>query len=375
MLRARVTTLSEILALATLRQLVYPLYKHFETRVHPLRVLFIEITQRCNLECRHCGSDCSKDTKTAELSTEEWLNFFSYLGKNMDTRKTALILTGGEPTCHPDFDTLVRGLHKNNLTWAMVTNGFHLPQKRIDLINRCGIISATVSLDGLEKNHDWLRGRKGAFKRALVTIDNLLRAQKPFFDVVTCVHPGNLPELPRILELLCELGVEQWRLFSIFPKGRAAQNRELLLGPKGFKALMEFISHTRTVLKKSLPRVLFSCEGYLPEAWDRQVRDDPYFCRAGISIGSVLCDGSISACPNISRQLVQGNIRDDDLLSVWESRYQKFRNRDWMKKGPCEHCNQWNSCKGNSIHLWDENSGHTALCTYEHVSDLPKKSL
>ena len=351
--------------MSKLRHFLHPIYRRLETNVHPLRYLFVEITQRCNLRCRHCGSDCTRDTQFDELSTDEWLDFFAYLNRRVNTRKVLLIVTGGEPSCHPEFDRILDGLRRNDLAWGMVTNGFSLSPDNVRKIVEHGVSTMTVSVDGLEASHDWLRGRKGSFRRAVAGLEQLVAARLPFLDVVTCVHPRILDELPQVRRLLMDIGVPAWRLFSIFPKGRARENRELLLDADGFRHMLDFIRASRTELKGSGFVTQFSCEGYLPEELDKQVRDEPYFCRAGISIGSVLCDGSISACPNISRELIQGNIRDDDFVDVWENRFQAYRDRAWMQEGPCVDCQHWKRCKGNSMHLWDDQVGHTGLCTFD----------
>ena len=353
--------------MSILRRILYPAYRHLETKVHPLRYLFIEITQRCNLQCRHCGSDCSQSTHFDELTTSEWIQFFQYLGEHADTRQVVLVITGGEPLCHPEFPRILESIKKNGLAWGMVTNGYSLDIKKLNTLLRYGVQSITVSLDGLEDTHNWLRGRKNSFKRAKSALELLAKAPIPFVDVVTCVHPGNLKELPQVRQVIEDTGVRHWRLFSIFPKGRAQESGELILDTQGFQDLLAFIKETRQKESKGGFTTQFCCEGYLPPEVDKQVREEPYFCRAGISIGSVLCDGSISACPNISRSLIQGNIRTDDFLSVWENNFKKFRDRSWMKKGPCKSCDKWKNCLGNSMHLWDEERGHTVRCSYHDV--------
>ena len=351
-----------------LQRALHPLIKRLETTVHPLRYLFVEVTQRCNLACRHCGSDCGREPNERELTTEQWLGFFDTLGAHVDRRSVVLVLTGGEPFCHPRLDDLLDGIARNGLAWGMVTNGYALSPKGLARLLERGISSITVSLDGLRESHDWLRRREGSFDRAVAGIGNLARAPIPYFDVVTCVHPRNLAELPGVADLLTGLGVPAWRLFSIFPKGRAAQNRELMLPPEGFRQMMAFIAEERSRRGDEGISIQYSCEGYMPTALDRQVRDQPYFCRAGINIGSVLCDGSIAACPNISRSLVQGNILTDDLAAVWEERFAPYRDRSWMRTGPCVGCAEWKRCLGNSLHLWDDEAGQTALCTFRTVS-------
>jgi radical SAM protein with 4Fe4S-binding SPASM domain len=358
-----------------MRRLLHPLYRHLESSVRPLRYLFIEITQRCNLRCRHCGSDCTRDSRFAELTTEEWLRFFAFLGERVDPRKMVLVITGGEPLCHPDLDRLLEGLAKNRLAFGLVSNGFALSEANVARLAQAGLSSMTISLDGLQASHDWLRGVPGSFARALSGIERAVSVGLPFFDVVTCVHPGNLPELAALADLLKERGVPAWRLFSIFPKGRARENRDLILSQEEFCRLLDFIRAERARQRQSglSFSVQFSCEGYLPAALDRQVRDEPYFCRAGISIASVLCDGAISACPNLPRSLVQGNIRGDDLLQVWEQRFAPFRDRSWMRQGTCAACPEWSRCLGNSLHLWDEERRQPARCTWQCTRGMDSK--
>lgn len=350
-----------------LQRRLFPLYKRLERHVHPLRYLFIEITQRCNLSCLHCGSDCGPSAAEAELTTEEWLSFFGALAARMDPSKFLLVLTGGEPFVRPEFDRIMEGLAANHLTWGMVSNGYAVTRSNMAKAMGCGLSSMTISLDGLGASHNWLRGRPDAFRRACRGIEQALAADLPFFDVVTCVHPGNLDELPAVFELLKRMGVRAWRLFAIFPKGRAKDDARLLLDAAGYRALMGFVAAARKQVEGSDFSVQFSCEGYFPAALDASIRDDPYFCRAGISIGSVLCDGSIMACPNISRSLVQGNIRRDDFATVWETEFGPFRDRGWMRTGECLDCVEWAKCQGGSMHLWDDGEQRTCLCTFKAV--------
>jgi radical SAM enzyme (rSAM/lipoprotein system) len=345
-----------------LQRILYPLYQRLERRAVMLRYLFIEITQRCNLACLHCGSDCGKEPRANELTADEWVRFFDYLAARVDTSRLVLVITGGEPLCAPGLKTVLAGLARRRLAWGMVSNGWALDEATMTNLMAHGLQSLTLSLDGLGDTHDWLRGRDGSFTRVLAAIRVAVRAQPHFFDVVTCANPRNLDQLPALRDLLGELRVPAWRLFSIFPRGRARNHPGLQLDNDGLNRLLRFIADERHRAAGQGPAIQWSCEGFLPPSLDRQVRDQPYFCRAGINIGSVLCDGSIAACPNISRSLVQGNVRDDDFVEVWEQRFAAFRDRAWMAKGACAGCADWKRCQGNSLHLWDEENGGTLLC-------------
>ncbi len=349
-----------------LRDLVHPLYRRLETRVHPLRYLFLEVTSRCNLRCRHCGSDCDRTPREGELTTGEWLAVVDRIADGFDPRSLVLVITGGEPLCRPDLDDILARIQARGLAWGMVTNGQALGPAALQHLLGRGLRSLTVSLDGLRTTHDALRGGPGAFDRAIRAIraaaEAHARGALPFTDVVTCAHPANLDELLAVRALLEATGVPAWRLFPIFPRGRARQNEDLLLAPAQLRALLEFVAASRRRRTGTL-RVDLSCEGYLPPAVDRAVRDEPYFCRAGVSVASVLCDGAIGACPSVSRALVQGNVRTDDLVEVWERRFAPHRDRAWMRTGACAACADFGRCLGNSLHLWDAETGTIGCCT------------
>lgn len=340
----------------------WPLYRRLETAAHPLRYLFLEVTQRCNLACLHCGSDCGRDPAREELTTAEWLALLDYLAARYPRDQMLLAVTGGEPLCAPEFDALLESLGKHRFRWGMVSNGWALTTKRMTRLLRSGLRSLTISLDGLQASHDWLRGVEGSYDRAVAALRHAVTAPGLVLDVVTCVTPRSLEELPALRQVLLELGVRDWRLFPISPIGRAKQSADLLLPGEQLAALLRWIATERQRAVPGTLRPGFCCEGHLPLGLDQQVRDQPYFCRAGITVGSVLCDGSIGACPNTPRSLVQGNLRCDDLASVWDDRFAPFRHRQWMRTGPCTQCREWGRCLGNSLHLWDEDAKETTRC-------------
>ncbi|MFV0364894.1 MAG: SPASM domain-containing protein [Mangrovibacterium sp.] len=57
------------------------------------------------------------------------------------------------------------------------------------------------------------------------------------------------------------------------------------------------------------------------------MRDGFFFCRAGINIALILVDGSISVCPNLRENFIQGNIYKDNFRDIWENKYDVYRDR------------------------------------------------
>jgi radical SAM enzyme (rSAM/lipoprotein system) len=284
------------------------------------------------------------------------------------SKSFTVVLTGGEPLLRKDIEVCGREIRKRGMRWSMVSNG-HLydQQKHISLLN-AGMGALTFSLDGLEESHTWLRNNRDSFSRVDQAIGLAVSSSRLNFDVVTCVNQRNLSELPQIRDYLIQKGVKAWRLFTIVPIGRAKSKPELFLSYGQLKELMAFISNSR---KQSILDVKFSCEGYVG-SYESKVRDSYFFCRAGINIGSILIDGSISACPNIDRDFVQGNIYKDCFYDIWQTKYEVFRDRSWNKTGQCSHCADYKDCQGNGFHYWQKNKENVLVCHNEKLKNAVK---
>lgn len=329
---------------------------------HALRQLFWECTHRCNLSCKHCGSDCKQSAVHKDMPAEDFLAVIDSIAPFVEKHKVSIIITGGEPLVRQDLETVGMELYKREFPWGIVSNGLLLTRRRLDSLLAAGMHAITISLDGFEEAHNWLRGHPQSFTRASEAIRMLSGEKELRWDVVTCVNGRNFKDLPRFKEYLIELGVKEWRIFTIFPVGRAAEHSELQLSDADFTALLEFIKQTR---QEKTIRLNFACEGFLG-GYEAEVRDSFYSCNAGISVASVLVDGSISACPSIRSNFSQGNIYKDNFMDVWENGYQTFRKREWLRSGQCTQCSLFRYCEGNGMHLHDE-TGKLLVCHYLRI--------
>ena len=251
----------------------------------------------------------------------------------------------------------------------MVSNGWFYDEAMHRKLMGAGMGALTISLDGIGEDHDWMRGRAGAYERTLRAIAIAAKEPRLNFDVVSCINKRSIGQLDALHDKLQSLGVKQWRIFTIIPIGRAKNDPEMHLSDAEFVQLMDFIQARREAARavKEGPRpmnVTFSCEGYLGR-YERKVRQNPFFCRAGVTIASVLIDGRICGCPNIDRDVFsQGNIYRDNLWDVWQNRFEPFRHREWTRKGRCAGCPVWRDCQGNGMHNWHGDCSEVINCHY-----------
>ncbi|MFH0760134.1 MAG: TIGR04133 family radical SAM/SPASM protein [Bacteroidota bacterium] len=334
-------------------------FRKNEAVLHTLRYLFWECTQRCNLKCLHCGSDCLTDATVPEMPAEDFLKVTDSIARVHKAEDITVVLTGGEPLLRNDLASVGFRLRKQGFRWGLVTNGYMMTPGRMNELINSGLGAVTVSLDGMPDDHNWLRGNPDSYRRAVETIRMVARQSRLNSDVVTCVNRRNIHTLPEIQDQLNDTGIRNWRLFTISPIGRAAKEPDFQLTDDEFRYLMEFIARNRR--KSEVPLAGFSCESYIGP-FEGIAREGLFFCRAGIHIGSILADGSISACPNIDRNLVQGNMYSDNFNEVWEKRFGPFRNRSWNHVNDCSGCSHYRYCEGGGMHEWDYNARSLRRC-------------
>lgn len=328
---------------------------------HTLQQLFWECTLRCNLNCRHCGSDCRSEAGVADMSLEKFITVLDEIKKIADPRHVLIITTGGEPLVRQDIAECGRQITKRGFLWGMVSNGHLLSPQKLDELIAAGLRTIAISLDGFERDHNWMRGNPYSFQRAVEAIKALTK-RSIIWDVITCVNKRNFSSLERFRDFLIDLGVCHWRIFTVFPSGRAKDDDQLQLSDCEYKSLMDFIAKER---KSGRINVSYSCEGFLGR-YEGKVRGHQYFCQAGINVASILADGSISGCLSIRGEYHQGNIRDDSFSDVWENRFKPYRDRSWMKTGICSDCKFWRYCEGNGMHLRNSD-GTLAKCNLHQL--------
>lgn len=334
-----------------------------EVATHELRTLFWECTLRCNLACRHCGSDCRVDPGVPDMPLEDFLRVLDEeVTPHVDPHRVLIIFSGGEVLVRDDLERAGAEVTRRGYPWGMVTNGLALTPERFRALRYAGLRSISVSFDGFPDVHNYIRRNPHSYDRALEAIRLIVREPGLAYDVITCVTGPMVPRLEQFRELLIAEGVKHWRLFSIFPVGRAKDDDTLRMSNEEFRTMLEFIRRSR---KRGGIEVSYACEGFLGR-YETEVRDHFYQCAAGISVASIRVDGAISGCTSIRANFHQGNIYHDRFWEVWQNRFEPFRNREWARKGECADCKMFRYCLGGGMHLHDDR-GDLLYCHYHRL--------
>lgn len=343
-------------------------YKEQEMQKHTLIDLFWECTLSCNANCKHCGSNAEKKSYEGELTTQEIKNAFKQIANDMDASKILINVTGGEPLVRKDlFEVMEYATKELNFHWGMTTNGILLNDENIEKLKKSNMETISISIDGLEKTHDSFRGVQGSYKAIVNNIKKLKQANfLEHIQVTTVFHKENINELEEIYKVMSQLELDSWRLVSMDPIGRANENNDLLLNGEELKILLDFIKKKN---KNNKLKLSYGCPGFLGLDYENEARDYYFNCRTGINIASILYNGDLFVCPNVPRvkELIQGNIRNDNFADIWNNKYKEFRTKNRTKCNKCESCEYWEYCLGGAYHTWDFNGNKQNKCTYNMI--------
>ena len=103
--------------------LLFRAFHKVETNVHELNYLFWECTTRCNLHCRHCGSDCKEASGESDMPIADFIAALKTIPRKAIPKNFTVVLTGGEPTLVENMPELVAALKERGFWIAVETNG------------------------------------------------------------------------------------------------------------------------------------------------------------------------------------------------------------------------------------------------------------
>jgi MoaA/NifB/PqqE/SkfB family radical SAM enzyme len=180
---------------------------------------WVRLTSDCNNHCVFC-----LDTLVHDGSMRSALEVKIQIVEGRKRGATRLILSGGEPTMHPQFLEFVKlGRRSGYRRVQTVTNGrmFAYPeflQRAAD----CGLDEITFSVHGhTAKLHDALVGAPGAFEEEVTGLKAALASGRFIVNVDVVINKMNVAVLPEMLETFIEWGVREFDLLQVIPFGNA----------------------------------------------------------------------------------------------------------------------------------------------------------
>ena len=175
------------------------------------RVVFIEVTNRCNLLCETCPHTYFQREPLKSLSLQE----FICIAEQFPQMKRALLHGIGEPLLNRELPEIIKYLKRRDVEVIINSNGTLLTPQWQEKLVASGLDQYRCSIDGAkDETYARIRGanllpklRRGL--EGLVKTKERLGAKTPNISIWCVATRENLQELPELLRLAAELGVPE----------------------------------------------------------------------------------------------------------------------------------------------------------------------
>jgi len=297
----------------------------------PLRV-FIDITYRCNLRCKHCFTDSSA-FHPEELTTED---LYSLIRQMREAGTFLLSIAGGEPLLRSDIFDVIQYAREQYIDVSMTSNGLVITEEIARRLHESGLRTITISVDGMESTHDAIRGQ-GNWKKTVENIRLLRRyCHSATIGIRNTVNTHNLHEAQSLITLAEDLGVDVLKFNPMRCFGRAEQNRYLLISQEQYVAFLREVNSIQAKVKISVPKTPLDSRPY-------EFIDLGFGCTGGRETCNITPKGDFSACAFLGDGFVVGNIKDTSFCELWE---RVNKSVEYSLSTTCTSCSEYRNCRG-----------------------------
>lgn len=308
----------------------------------PRRLVF-ELTNACNLNCIMCGRNAANFKPTVFD-----MDIFRSFEPLMDTVEEVTLMGWGEPTIHPNFNEMLEIINKHDARKYFCSNGMNL-KKIKDAIFDYNVDVFAISLDGATDETN-SRIRCGS-KIDVITEDlkDIVRIKKerglkyPWINFVFCAMRSNLHELPDLVRLAAEIGIEEVKVVYLTVFGEDLMQESLW----GHEDEIRAVFDEAIVVGEKLGIILKLPHIPGEDVAEQKSHKDCFVAWRDFFLGS---DGFVRPCMSTPVQFFRYD-QNKNFMDIWNApEYQKYRtivNNAQEMDNPCRRCYQSSHCNWN----------------------------
>jgi radical SAM protein with 4Fe4S-binding SPASM domain len=322
------------------------------------------VTNRCNLRCKHCYISAEDRKYRDELTTAEAEQFITDLA---EMQAPVLLFSGGEPLIREDVFHLSRFATDLGLRVVLSTNGTLITPDMAKSIKESGMQYVGVSLDGLHDIHDEFRSMQGAMDRSLEGIKNCMELGLNS-GVRFTVNKFNKKDLPGVIDLLVEKGIPRFCMYHLVYSGRGKEIADIDTSHEEKLEIIEYlVDKTVELYEKGIKAELLTVDNHADGVYiyNYLMKNNPERaeevmqllkmhggCSAGTKFANVDPQGNVHPC-QFWQHVTLGNVKERKFSEIWNDKEDEFleslRNKEKMLKGRCGKCTYKSVCGGCRI--------------------------
>lgn len=309
---------------------------------YPRRLVF-ELTNACNLNCIMCGRNAA-DFKLTMFDMDVFKNFESML----DIVEEVTLMGWGEPTIHPHFNEMLEIINRHSARKYFCTNGMNL-KKIKNAIFQYQVDVFAVSVDGATYETN-ARIRRGSDLNVITNDLKDIVAEKkkrgltyPWINFVFCAMESNIEELPDLVRLAADIGIEEVKVVYLTVFGEDLLHESLWGKEDKVRRIFAEAEAVGAELGIQLK---------LPHIVGEDIAGDNYHKDCFVPwrdffLGS---DGYVRPCMSTPIQFFKYDM-ERPFMDMWNAKeYQEYRknvNDNNKMDNPCKRCYQSSHCNWN----------------------------
>ncbi|HEY4682121.1 MAG TPA: radical SAM protein [Candidatus Acidoferrales bacterium] len=349
--------------------------------VAPLLVVW-NITQACNLTCKHCYQDASHKPLADELTWEEKRHVLDQLADNY---VPFIAFAGGEPLVCKDIWKVLEHCQKRKIHATVATNGTMLTKEVCQRLAELGVKYVEVSLDSIHaEEHDAFRGLKGAWHRSVQGIKNVVATPGLRAGMAACFTRANAHIADDMINLAKDLGCNTFVHFNFIPVGRGKEMAPFDLTPAQrenlLRTLNKHLQEGEISIMSTAPQFGRACiahgpldglmaTGHAGSGKGKQAKTLSKYiggCGAGRCYCSFQPNGKVNPCVYMPSQEV-GDLRRQRFADIWNnSLFEVLADREDRGDhcGVCDYRHYCGGCRARAVSYTGDVQAGDPGCVY-----------
>ena len=311
-----------------------------------LRAVFIDLTNRCNLNCKYCFNYGALQLPPLHLD-------IGLIEKALDSKLAESVnnwfLSGGEPFLYPHLFETLKLFRERGIGPKIATNGIKLTPEMLDTLAGYGVPSVQFSLDTFKPElHANLKGSQPQ-DHATILRNLEYAVNSPLRVVVSSVlTEANKREIKEIMKFCFESGADSYTLYPNVPSEDL--HKDLIVPfPEILELIDELFSAYISLSSTKVIDITVPCfsNSSVYTKWKDILALRLHYCAAAQFALKITSDGRVSACIcQDGDPFIIGDLRKDGLDDIWVSeKAQEFRSL-YEKIPECSLCSRKEICRG-----------------------------